>query len=92
MRGKTNQNHWYTNGNKDGTKKDLIVQSGFIAQDLKKLQEEFGVDFLRLVYESNPEKLEATPANLLIPLIKAVQELNEKVKTLENKVRILENR
>jgi hypothetical protein len=89
---KWDKREWYTNGNRDGTKKDLIVQSGFIAQDLKKLQEEFGVNFLRLVYESNTEKLEATPANLLIPLIKAVQELNEKVKILENKVRILENR
>ena len=89
---KWDKREWYANGNRDGTKKDLTVQSGFIAQDLKKLQEEFGVEFLKLAYESNPEKLEATPANLLIPLIKAMQELNEKVKTLENKVRILENR
>ena len=77
---------------RDGSKKDNVIQVGFIAQELKTLQEETGTDYLKLVYESNPNKLEATPANLLIPLIKAVQELNEKVKTLENRVRILENK
>jgi hypothetical protein len=33
-----------------------------------------------LVFEDNPEKLEATPGNLLVPLIKAVQELSAIVK------------
>jgi hypothetical protein len=41
------------------------------------------------VYESNPDKLEATPGNLLIPLIKAVQELNIKVKQLESEIELL---
>ena len=89
---KWDKREWYTDGNRDGSKKDSIIQAGFIAQELKALQEQEGVEFLKLVYESNPDKLEATPGNLMIPLIKAVQELNEKVKTLENKVHILENR
>ena len=41
---------------------------------------------------TDPEKLEATPGNLLVPLIKAVQELSQKVKILENRVSILENK
>jgi len=89
---KWDKREWYDNGIRDGSKKENILQVGFIAQDLKKVQEETETQYLRLVLEDNKDKLEATPGNLLIPLIKAVQELNEKVKTLENKVRILENR
>ena len=89
---KWDKREWYTDGNRDGSKKDSVIQAGFIAQELKALQEEEGVEFLKLVYESNPDKLEATPGNLMIPLIKAVQELSAKVKTLEAKVQILESK
>ena len=89
---KWDRREWYTDGNRDGSKKDSVIQAGFIAQELKALQEEEGVEFLKLVYESNPDKLEATPGNLMIPLIKAVQELSAKVKTLEAKVQILESK
>ena len=82
----------YNDGNKDGSKKDNTLQVGFIAQELKALQEETGTEYLKLVYESNPDKLEATPGNLMSPLIKAVQELSLKVKTLEAKVQALENK
>jgi phosphodiesterase/alkaline phosphatase D-like protein len=86
---KWDKREWYTDGNRDGSKKDTITQVGFIAQELKQLQEQEGVEYLKLVYESNPEKLEATPGNLLIPLIKAVQELSVKVKTLEEEIMLL---
>lgn len=89
---KWDKREWYTDGNRDGSKKDSIIQAGFIAQELKALQEQEGVEFLKLVYESNPDKLEATPGNLMIPLIKAVQELSAKVKSLETKVQILESK
>jgi hypothetical protein len=89
---KWDRREWYTDGNRDGSKKDSVIQAGFIAQELKALQEEEGVEFLKLVYEDNPDKLEATPGNLMIPLIKAVQELSAKVKTLEAKVQILESK
>jgi hypothetical protein len=86
---KWDKREWYTDGNRDGSKKDTITQVGFIAQELKQLQEQEGVEYLKLVYESNPEKLEATPGNLLIPLIKAIQELSVKVKALEEEVKLL---
>lgn len=77
---KWDKREWYADGSRDGSKKDDTTQIGFIAQELKELQESENATYLKLVYESNPEKLEATPGNLLIPLIKAVQELSEKVK------------
>jgi hypothetical protein len=77
---KWDKREWYTDGNRDGSKKDTITQIGFIAQELKALQESENATYLNLVYESNPDKLEATPGNLMIPLIKAVQELNAIVK------------
>ena len=42
--------------------------------------------------EDNPDKLEATPGNLMTPLIKAVQELSAEVKTLKAKVQALESK
>ena len=89
---KWDKREWYTDGNRDGSKKEDTLRIGFIAQELKELQESENVTYLNLVSEDNPDKLEATPGNLMVPLIKAVQELNTKVKTLENKVRILENK
>jgi hypothetical protein len=77
---KWDKREWYSDGNRDGSQKDNNIQVGFIAQELKELQEAENATYLNLVYESNPEKLEATPGNLLVPLIKAVQELSEKVK------------
>ena len=63
-------------GNRVGVK-----DVGFIAQDLQEVDDEY----TRLVYESNPNKLEATYGRLIPVLVKAIQELSEKVKALENK-------
>ena len=65
---------------RDGAKvgvKDL----GFIAQDLQEIDNEN----LKLVYDSNPEKLEASYGRLIPVLVKAIQDLSAKVKELENK-------
>src|SRR6478609_7581692 len=59
----------------NGSLADTHATLGVISQQLKKVQEEFNMPYLNLVEESNPNRLEATPANLLLPLIKAVQEL-----------------
>jgi hypothetical protein len=66
-------------------KKD-IKDFGFIAQDLKKSQEDAKLaDTLKLVYEENPEKLEASYGKLIPILVKAIQDLSAKVEALENK-------
>jgi hypothetical protein len=66
------------NGNHD------VKDFGFIAQDLKKSQEDANLaDTLKLVYEENPEKLEASYGKLIPVLVKAIQELTAKVEALE---------
>jgi hypothetical protein len=63
-----------------------VKDFGFIAQDLKKSQEDAELaETLKLVYESNPEKLEASYGKLIPILVKAIQELSEEVKQLKNK-------
>jgi hypothetical protein len=53
---------------------------------LKAAEEEVEMaDVLKLVYDENPEKLEASYGKLIPILVKAVQELAAKVKQLENK-------
>jgi len=62
-----------------------IKDFGFIAQDLKQTQEESGeAESLKLVYEENPERLEASYGKLIPILVKAVQELSAKVAALES--------
>lgn len=65
--------------------KHNIKDFGFIAQDLKKAQEDVALaETLNLVYEENPEKLEASYGKLVPILVKAIQDLTAKVEALEN--------
>jgi hypothetical protein len=66
---------WYENGESDGSKAKENPTAGFIAQELDEAQTAANVEWLNLVLKSNPEKLEATPGNLLPVLVRAVQEL-----------------
>jgi len=52
------------------------ADTGFIAQELQAAQEETNTVIPGLVYDSNPEKLEASYGKLLPVLVKAVQELS----------------
>jgi len=52
-----------------------IADIGFIAQDLKQVQIDTGIVIPDLVYEENPERLEAGYGKLLPVLVKAIQEL-----------------
>ena len=63
---------------------DGETRLGFIAQELLEAADGNN-DVLDLVYENNPEKLEAKYGNLIPVLVKAVQELSAKVKELESK-------
>jgi hypothetical protein len=63
-----------------------VKDFGFIAQDLKQSQEDAGLaDTLKLVYDENPEKLEASYGKLIPILVKAIQDLTAKVEVLESK-------
>ena len=61
---------------------------GFIAQDLKEVDDES----LKLVYDENPEKLEASYGRLIPVMAKAIQELSAKVDELSKKIQTLENK
>jgi hypothetical protein len=71
---------------RDESGKHDVKDFGFIAQDLKKSQEDAELaETLKLVYEENPEKLEASYGKLVPILVKAIQELTAKVEALEAK-------
>ena len=63
---------------RDGVKKD-IKDLGFIAQDLQKVDD----DYLGLVYNENPEKLEANYGKLIPVLVKAIQDLSKELNELK---------
>ena len=63
-----------------------IKDFGFIAQDLKKSQEDAALaETLNLVYEQNPERLEASYGKLVPILVKAIQDLSKEIEILKNK-------
>lgn len=71
----------------DGSKKEEKWTEGFIAQEVQKVVKEFDAEWLNLVYEDNPERLEVSPGKILIPLVKAVQELYIMNKDLEKQLK-----
>ena len=71
---------------REETGKHGVKDFGFIAQDLKSTQEKYEMaETLGLVYEENPEKLEASYGKLIPILVQAIKELSAKVEALENK-------
>ena len=60
---------------------DGKIRAGFIAQELQEAQK--NNKYLNLVLEDDPNKLEASPANLIPVLVKAIQELSAEVKALK---------
>jgi hypothetical protein len=70
--------------------KDGTSEAGFIAQELQAAQEAAGAtDYLGLVYDENPERLEASAGKLLPVLVKAIQELSAKVDSLQTELNTL---
>ena len=63
-----------------------VADTGFIAQDLKRVQEETGVTIPHLVFDANPEKLEAGYGKLIPVLVQAIKDLSAKVDELEAKL------
>ncbi len=70
-----------------------VSDFGFIAQDLKAAQEEEEVaDYLKLVYEANPEKLQASYGKLIPILVKAIQEISSEMKSLKEEILTLKTK
>ena len=68
---------------RDPEGKHGIEDTGFIAQELKVAQQATGIEIPGLVFEANPESIEAGYGKLLPVLVKAIQELSAKVDALE---------
>lgn len=63
---------------------------GFVAQQLDSVQQKYNAEeYLNLVYKSNPDKLEATPANMFPAMVKAIQELSAEVDKLRATLNVL---
>jgi len=60
-----------------------VPDTGFIAQDLVKAQNDAGVTIPGLVYAENPDKLEAAYGKLIPVLVQAIKDLTDKVEALE---------
>ena len=71
---------------RDGGKID-IEDTGFIAQDLQQVQQDTGVNIPGLVYDENPEKLEAAYGKLVPVLVQAIKDLSAKVNELESQIK-----
>jgi hypothetical protein len=74
----------FTWDSRDGSKVG-VADAGFIAQDLQAAQDETGINIPGLVYDDNPDRLEASYGKLIPVLVKAIQELSAKVAELEAK-------
>jgi hypothetical protein len=68
---------WYENNKSDGSKIQKTPTAGFIAQELDEVQTSQNSEWLNLVLKDNPEKLEATPGNLLPIIVKSIQDLKK---------------
>ena len=71
---------------RDGNGKDGSCEHGFIAQDLQKVQKDNNADYLNMVMDNNPDRLEASYGKLVPILVKAIQELTIEVNKLKSNV------
>jgi hypothetical protein len=81
---------WYDDNVSDGSKMKENPTAGFIAQELDEVQTSENAEWLNLVLKDNPDKLEATPGNLLPIVVKAVQDLkfeNDGLKAENNELK-----
>lgn len=80
---------WYKNNVSDGSKMKASPTAGFIAQELDQAQKKQHAEWLNLVLKDNPEKIEATPGNLLPIMVKAIQELKIDNEALRSELDLL---
>ena len=69
--------------------KDGTIRAGFIAQELQEAQS--GSEYLDLVMDGNPDKLEAKQGKLIPVMVQAIKELSEKNDALAAEVEQLKS-
>ena len=85
-----NRNNYYKHtdekyGERDHSKKSTTKQIGFIAQEVKAIEESIGWTDDHIVNTSNDQSYKMMYSQVIPILTKAVQELSAKVEELENK-------
>jgi hypothetical protein len=73
---------------RDDGKVDMKDQ-GFIAQDLKELQEETDIHIPGLVYDVNPERLEASYGKLIPIMVQAIKDIYNETQSLKQEIDFL---
>tara|TARA_R100000781_G_scaffold27619_1_gene20528 strand:+ start:9 stop:542 length:534 start_codon:yes stop_codon:yes gene_type:complete len=64
---------------------DILIRSGFIAQEIQAVLADIGVKYTGLVDETNPDNLTVGQADFIPMIINAIKELSAKVTALEAK-------
>ena len=78
----------YVSGVPDGTHKDIHCSIGFLAQDVNSIQSDYGtVKFA----DGTDESLLITKEDLIAPLVKAIQQLEERLAQAETTIEELTN-
>ena len=68
---------------REGNSKDGTYEIGFIAQELQEVQKESNTEYLKMVIDENPDRLEASYGQLVPILVQAIKELSTQVKQLQ---------
>ena len=69
---------------RDGNGKDGSYEAGFIAQDLQSAQFTSNADYLKMVMDENPDRLEAAYGQLIPVLVQAIKDLKSEIETLKS--------
>ena len=68
---------------RDGNIKDGSYDAGFIAQDLQSAQSTSDAEYLNMVMDNNPDRLEARYGQLIPVLVQAIKDLKSEIETLK---------
>lgn len=69
---------------RDGNIKDGTLDAGFIAQDLRSAQSASDAEYLNMVMDENPDRLEARYGQLIPVLVQAIKDLKVEIDALKS--------
>lgn len=76
----------FTYGQKDGTLASEKKSYGFIAQEVKEVMDDLGIEFAGVGYTEVQDIYNITEEEFIAPLTKAIQKLDERTQSLKTKV------
>lgn len=73
-------------GQKDGTLKEQKENYGFLAQQIENVTKELNVNFDGVVYDKFNDKYQVKILELISPIVKSIQELNNELDIIEKQI------